>query len=239
MSAASLPLLNEPETIGAAFVERDGPRRAAAWTVAAALHAALFALLALAIPEQRPASSTEALSVEIVWRTPVGPDAQASREALPDAERARETETPPTGEDAAPTRFQVTMPSRPWPPTPRLDDTPRTADPSAAAVAPGLPLGVRRAIATAYYCRSTALGIRAELTRCPPALDRLALAARVAALDPELFFDPHMRAEASPVDFRPNAPAAPHTKDGDPQLGSASDMRDSPPRRRVDPVFGD
>jgi hypothetical protein len=228
-----------------------GARRAgASWSGAVLLHVALL-LTALAFaPRALPPTPKppEALSVQIVTATPTPaepPGAEAAEEASAEAETAAPEEAPPQ-------RFEVVLPNRTWPDVLRLTEEARRGASAAQAIAPGLPANVRAALATAYYCRSTALGIGAELRRCPPPLDQFALAARVAAFGPNHFFDPATIEAAAAAGLvlgaveveagRPivgGAVATGPTSGRDRRLSAADEMRDRLPPRYADPAFGD
>lgn len=182
-------------TARAAFFPEEARRSIASrwmasWSTAILAHIALGLLAIVAFTARTPPTppqTLDALSVEIVVVQPEPVEEPGTEEA----------EAPPAApEEAAPEtpteqQFDVVLPNRPWPQV-LLREGEASAGAQQRAVPYGVPSNIRQALATAYYCRSTALGIAAELRRCPPALDQFRLAARVEALDPLLFVDPNV-----------------------------------------------
>jgi hypothetical protein len=241
------------DLIRALLAEPDASRALASWAAAALLHLAivLVAVLLAARVVPEPPEPPRALNVEIVLLAP--PDAPApAPETGADAEAAAEPEAPASAAVTPPTGFAVVLPERAWPDVLRLLEDTRRGAAAPSPFAPGLPANVRAALATAHYCRSTALGIAAERRRCPPALDQVALAARVAAFGPNHFFDPATLEAAAAAGRmlgaieveaqRPSAGGAVATgptSGRDRRMSSSDEMGGRLPPKHADPAFGD
>jgi hypothetical protein len=252
MNASPPPATSPPrswrDSLGARLADPDARRASASWAAAGTLHAVvLLGALLVIQPAQRPAPEPpRALDVQIVMLAP--PDAPAP-EAGAEAEDAEIPEAPASAAPAPPSELAVVLPDRSWPDVLRLLEDSRRGASAAAPVAPGLPAGVRAALATAHYCRSTALGIAAERRPCPPALDQFALAARVAAFGPNHFFDPATLEAAAAAGLmlgaveveaqRPIAGATGPTSGRDRRLSSSDEMGGRLPPKYLDPAFGD
>lgn len=240
-SAASLERSSHPQLAS----------QLASWSGSVGLHGALVVGAALFLFVRPPPPApvpVDAIIVEIVIEEPPPVVEEAGLEGA-GAEQA--PETPETAVPAPPTpqHLQVVVPNRALPEVLALQGPMSwEVEPSVQIL---LPSNIRTALATAYYCRSNALGIRAEQQDCPAILDQFALNARIAAMDPTMYYDAEFIEAAERLGLvgggRSGAAAGAPGQAGargpvnarDSRLSSADEMRDRLPPKHPAPFFGD